>query len=146
MVKSMVDSWVFWALLSALFAALTAIFGKVGVTGVDPDYATLLRVVVIAVFAGVLVYARGVAQPLTSLSPRTLIFLGLSGLATGVSWLCYYRALSLGQAAQVAPIDKLSIVLVAILGVTFLGEHLSPRNWLGVAFVAGGAVLIGWKA
>ena len=145
MARSMFDSWLFWALLAALFASLTAIFGKVGVTGVDPDYATLLRVIVIAAFAGVLVLVRGVAQPLTELSPRTLVFLALSGLATGISWLCYYRALSLGQAAQVAPIDKLSIVLVAITGVAFLGEHLSLRNWLGVLLVVVGAVLIGMK-
>ena len=145
MARSMFDSWLFWALLAAVFAALTAIFGKVGVTGVDPDYATLLRVVVIAAFAGVLVLVRGVAQPLTDLSPRTLVFLALSGLATGISWLCYYRALSLGQAAQVAPIDKLSIVLVAILGVAFLGEHLSLRNWLGVLLVVVGAVLVSLK-
>lgn len=146
MARTLLDSWLFWALLAALFASLTAIFGKVGVTGVDPDFATLLRVVVILAFAGVLVAVRGAAQPLTSLAPRTLIFLGLSGLATGVSWLCYYRALSLGQAAQVAPIDKLSVVLVAIIGAAFLGEHLSPRGWLGVVMVAGGAVLIGMKA
>lgn len=145
MARSMFDSWLFWALLAAVFAALTAIFGKVGVTGVDPDYATLLRVIVIAAFAGVLVLVRGVAQPLTELSPRTLVFLALSGLATGISWLCYYRALSLGQAAQVAPIDKLSIVLVAILGVAFLGEHLSLRNWLGVLLVVVGAVLVSLK-
>jgi transporter family protein len=143
--RTLLDSWLFWALLSAGFASLTAIFGKVGVTGVDPDFATLLRVVVIAAFAGVLVMVRGVAQPLSSLAPRTLVFLGLSGLATGVSWLCYYRALSLGQAGQVAPVDKLSIVLVAIMGVAFLGESLSPRNWLGVALVVGGAVLVGMK-
>lgn len=144
-VKPMLDSWLFWALLAALFAALTAIFGKVGVAGVDPDYATLLRVVVIAAFAGVLVLVRGVAQPLSELSAQTLVFLGLSGLATGISWLCYYRALSLGQAAQVAPIDKLSIVLVAVLGVAFLGESLSLRNWLGILLVVAGAVLVGLK-
>jgi transporter family protein len=143
--RTLLDSWLFWALLSAGFASLTAIFGKVGVTGVDPDFATLLRVVVIAAFAAVLVTVRGAAQPLSSLAPRTLVFLGLSGLATGVSWLCYYRALSLGQAAQVAPIDKLSIVLVALMGAAFLGESLSPRNWLGVALVVGGAVLVGMK-
>ncbi|MBI1361484.1 MAG: EamA family transporter [Alphaproteobacteria bacterium] len=145
MARTLLESWLFWALLAALFASLTAIFGKVGVTGVDPDFATLLRVTVILAFAGVLVVVRGVAQPLSSLAPRTLIFLGLSGLATGVSWLCYYRALSLGQAAQVAPIDKLSVVLVAIIGAAFLGEHLSLRGWLGVVMVAGGAVLIGMK-
>jgi transporter family protein len=141
----MFESWIFWALLAALFAALTAIFGKIGVSGVDPDYATLLRVVVIAVFAGAIVLVRGVAQPLSALAPRTLIFLGLSGLATGISWLCYYRALSLGQASQVATIDKLSIVLVAVMGVTFLGEVLNARNWLGIVLVMIGAALVAIK-
>jgi transporter family protein len=142
---ALLESWLFWALLSAGFASLTAIFGKVGVAGVDPDYATFLRTIVILAFAGALVWARGAAQPLAALSMRTLVFLALSGLATGVSWLCYYRALSLGQAAQVAPIDKLSVVLVALMGAAFLGENLSLRNWLGVAMVAGGAVLVGMK-
>jgi transporter family protein len=143
--RALFESWLFWALLSAGFASLTAIFGKVGVAGVDPDYATFLRTIVILAFAGALVWARGAAQPLAALSMRTLVFLALSGLATGVSWLCYYRALSLGQAAQVAPIDKLSVVLVALMGAAFLGENLSLRNWLGVAMVAGGAVLVGMK-
>ena len=141
----MLDSWIFWALLSAVFAAMTAILGKVGVSGVDPDFATLIRVVVILAFAIVLVSARGVAQPLTDLPSRTVMFLVLSGLATGASWLCYYRALSLGQAAQVAPVDKLSIVMVAVLGVAFLGEALSFRNWLGIAMIGGGAVLASLK-
>ena len=141
----MFDSWVFWALLSAVFAAMTAILGKVGVSGVDPDFATLIRVVVILGVAIVLVTARGVAQPLNALPSNTLVFLGLSGLATGASWLCYYRALSLGQAAQVAPVDKLSIVVVAVLGVAFLGEALSFRNWLGIAMIGGGAVLASLK-
>ena len=141
----MMDSWVFWALLSAVFAAMTAILGKVGVSGVDPDFATLIRVVVILGVATVLVTARGVAQPLNQLPSNTLVFLGLSGLATGASWLCYYRALSLGQAAQVAPVDKLSIVMVAVLGVAFLGEALSFRNWLGIAMIGGGAVLASLK-
>ena len=143
--KTMFDSWVFWALLSAVFAAMTAILGKVGVSGVDPDFATLIRVVVILGVAIVLVTARGVAQPLNALPSNTLVFLGLSGLATGASWLCYYRALSLGQAAQVAPVDKLSIVMVAVLGVAFLGEALSFRNWLGIAMIGGGAVLASLK-
>lgn len=139
------DSWVFWALLSAVFAAITAILGKVGVSGVDPDFATLIRVVVILGVAIVLVTTRGVAQPLSQLPSNTLVFLGLSGLATGASWLCYYRALSLGQAAQVAPVDKLSIVMVAVLGVAFLGEALSLKNWLGIAMIGGGAVLASLK-
>jgi transporter family protein len=141
----MIDNWIFWALGSAAFASLTAIFGKIGVTGVDPDYATFLRTIVILAFAGALVMARGVAQPLGAMSPRTLTFLGLSGLATGASWLCYYRALSLGQASQVAPVDKLSVVLVAIIGVAALGEHLSLKNWLGVGMVGGGAILVALK-
>jgi transporter family protein len=141
----MMDSWVFWALLSAVFAAITAILGKVGVSGVDPDFATLIRVVVILGVAIVLVTTRGVAQPLSQLPSNTLVFLGLSGLATGASWLCYYRALSLGQAAQVAPVDKLSIVMVAVLGVAFLGEALSLKNWLGIAMIGGGAVLASLK-
>lgn len=141
----MFDSWIVWALLSAAFAALTAILGKVGVTGVDPDFATLIRVVVILVFAAVLVMARGAAQPLNTLPSNTLLFLVLSGLATGASWLCYYRALSLGQAAQVAPVDKLSIVMVAVLGVAFLGEALSFRNWVGIAMIGGGAMLASLK-
>lgn len=141
----MVDSWIFWALLSAVFAAMTAILGKVGVSGVDPDFATLIRVVVILGVAVILVAARGVAQPLSQLPQNTLVFLGLSGLATGASWLCYYRALSLGQAAQVAPVDKLSVVMVAVLGVAFLGEALSFRNWVGIAMIGGGAVLASLK-
>lgn len=141
----MLDSWVFWALLSAVFAAMTAILGKVGVSGVDPDFATLIRVVVILGVAIVLVTERGVTQPLSQLPSNTLVFLGLSGLATGASWLCYYRALSLGQAAQVAPVDKLSIVMVAVLGVAFLGEALSLKTWLGIAMIGGGAVLASLK-
>lgn len=141
----MMDSWVFWALLSAVLAAMTAILGKVGVNGVDPDFATLIRVVVILGVATVLVTVRGVAQPLNQLPSNTLVFLGLSGLATGASWLCYYRALSLGQAAQVAPVDKLSIVMVAVLGVAFLGEALSFKNWLGIAMIGSGAVLASLK-
>lgn len=143
--KAMLESWVFWALLSAVFASMTAVFGKVGVAGVDPDFATLIRVVVILGFVAILVLARGVAQPLSELSSRTLVFLALSGLATGLSWLCYYRALSLGQAAQVAPVDKLSIVMVAVIGVAFLGEALSFRNWVGIFMVGGGAVLASLK-
>ena len=145
MSRGMIDNWIFWALGSAAFASLTAIFGKIGVTGVDPDYATFLRTIVILAFAGALVMARGVAQPLGAMSARTLTFLGLSGIATGASWLCYYRALSLGQASQVAPVDKLSVVLVAIIGVAALGEHLTVKNWVGVAMVGGGAILVALK-
>jgi transporter family protein len=140
--RSIFTSWQAWALASALFAALTAIFGKIGVDRINPDFATLLRTGVILMFAACLVTATGAAQPLATITTRTWIFLVASGLATGASWLCYYRALKIGQAAQVAPIDKLSVVLVAILGASFLGERLSLANWLGVAMIAGGGMLV----
>lgn len=137
--------WQAWALLSAAFAALTAIFGKVGVEAINSDFATLIRTaVILAVTAGI-VAATGAWQPLSSVASRSWIFLTLSALATGASWLCYYRALKLGPAAQVAPIDKLSIVLVAIFATLFLGEKLTGKNWLGVALIAVGAVLVATK-
>jgi bacterial/archaeal transporter family protein len=134
--------WQGWALLSAVFAALTAVFGKVGVEGVNSDFATLIRTVVILVVLAAILAATRQFQPLGAIAPRTYLFLGLSGLATGASWICYYRALQLGDAARVAPIDKLSIVLVAVFGVAFLGEQLTPRHWAGVALIAGGALLV----
>jgi transporter family protein len=134
--------WRVWACLSAVFAALTAIFGKMGVEGVNSDFATFIRTLVILAVLVAMLAALGEFQPLHSISPRTYLFLALSGLATGGSWLCYYRALKLGAAAQVAPMDKLSVVLVAVFGVAFLGERLSVRSWLGVAMIAGGAVLL----
>jgi transporter family protein len=139
------SSWQFWALLSAGFAALTAIFAKVGVENVNSDFATLIRTAVILLVIAAIVMATGQGQPLGSISARTYIFLALSGLATGASWLCYFRALKLGQAAQVAPIDKLSVVLVAVFGVIFLGERLSAANWLGVVLIAAGAVLVAYR-
>ncbi len=135
-------SWQFWALLSAIFAALTAIFAKVGVANISSDFATLIRTIVIVAFAGLIVAATGQFQRPGEISGRTWLFLILSGLATGASWLCYFRALKLGQAAQVAPLDKLSVVLVAVFGAIFLGEKLSGMNWLGVALIALGAVLV----
>jgi bacterial/archaeal transporter family protein len=138
--------WLIWALASAAFAALTAVFGKLGVEGVGSDLATLIRTVVIVGVLLVIVAVTGQFQPPGSISARTYVFLALSGLATGGSWLCYYRALKLGPAAQVAPIDKLSVVLVAVFATVFLGERLSGRNWLGVAMIAGGAVLVAAKA
>ncbi|MBB3948959.1 EamA family transporter [Aureimonas jatrophae] len=137
--------WLGWALLSASFAALTAIFGKLGVAGVPSDYATFLRTAVILVFAGSIVAATGQWRSPGSLPGRTLLFLLLSGLATGASWLCYYRALQIGQAAQVAPVDKLSVVLVAVFGVLFLSERLSAANWAGILLIAAGAVLVAWR-
>lgn len=138
----MVSSWQFWALASATFAALTAVFAKLGVANINSDYATLIRTIVILAFAALIVAATGQFQRPSEISGRTWLFLILSGLATGASWLCYFRALQIGQAAQVAPIDKLSVVLVAIFGATFLGEKLSVWNWLGVALIAIGATLV----
>ncbi|WP_112662803.1 EamA family transporter [Microvirga flavescens] len=139
-------SWQFWALLSAAFAALTAIFAKVGVEQINSDFATLIRTAIIFLVLGAILTASGQWQSLGSISGRTYVFLTLSGLATGASWLCYFRALKLGDAARVAPIDKLSVVLVAVFGVIFLGERLSAPNWLGVALIATGAVLVAYRA
>lgn len=138
----MPDSWIIWALLSAAFAALTAIFAKVGVENINSDLATFIRTIVILIVLGGILLVRGLFQPLTSISGRTYLFLALSGMATGASWVCYFRALQLGDAARVAPVDKLSVVLVAIFGVSFLGEHLAFHNWLGVMLVAAGVVMI----
>jgi transporter family protein len=138
-------SWQFWAVLSASFAALTAIFAKVGVEGVGADFATFIRTIVILLALGAILLATRQWQALGSIAGRSYLFLVLSGLATGGSWLCYFRALKLGDAARVAPIDKLSVVLVAIFGVVFLGERLSGANWLGVGLIAAGAVLVAWR-
>lgn len=138
-------SWRFWALLSAAFAALTAILAKIGVTGVGSDVATFLRTVVILGVTAATLVASGQARDIAAVSGRSALFLVLSGLATGASWLCYFRALSLGDAARVAPLDKLSVVLVAILGATLLGESLSTLNWIGVVLIAAGAVLVAYR-
>jgi transporter family protein len=135
-------AWTFWAVLSAVFAALTAIFAKVGVAAINPDFATFIRTIVILVVLAVIVTATGQFQPPSAIPGRTWLFLLLSGLATGASWICYFRALKLGDAARVAPIDKLSVVLVAVFGVVFLGEHLAASMWLGVGLIAVGALLV----
>lgn len=139
---NLTSSWLFWAFLSACFAALTAIFAKVGVENVNSDLATLIRTVVILVTLTLILAVMGELKRPDAVSARTWIFLILSGLATGGSWICYFRALKIGQAAQVAPIDKLSVVLVAIFGVVFLGEKLSATGWLGVALIGAGAILV----
>ena len=136
------DSWQIWALLSAMFAALTAIFAKVGIENVNSDYATFVRTVVILLAAGGIVLATGQWMDPATISGRTWLFLILSGLATGLSWLCYFRALKLGQAAQVAPVDKLSVVFVIVLAWIFLGEPLTWKVLVGGAFVAAGAVIL----
>jgi len=139
------ESWQFWALLAAVFAALTAIFAKIGVENVGSDYATFIRTAIILVVLGAILAATGQLRTPGDLSGRTWLFLTLSGLATGASWICYFRALKLGQASQVAPVDKLSVVLVAVFGVIFLGEKLSTANWLGVGLIACGAVLVAMR-
>ena len=140
--KTLTASWPFWALLSAAFAALTAIFGKVGVENINSDFATLIRTAVILAVIALIVAASSAWQPLDSVSRRTFFFLVLSALATGASWLCYYRALKLGPASGVAPIDKLSVLLVALFAAAFLGERLEARNWIGIAMIAIGAILV----
>jgi len=142
---SWTSSWLIWALLSAAFAALTAIFAKVGVENINSDLATFIRTIVVIVALGLLLAATGKFQSSGPISTKTLLFLILSGLGTGLSWLCYFRALKLGEAAKVAPIDKLSVVLVALFGVVFLGERLSAPNWLGIALIAVGAILVAYR-
>ena len=138
-------SWLLWALLSAVFAALTAIFAKIGVENINSDLATLIRTVVVLISLAMILFATGQFSQTGPISNRTWLFLVLSGLGTGASWLCYFRALKLGPASMVAPIDKLSVVLVALFGVVFLGERPSLNGWLGIALIAAGAVLIAVK-
>lgn len=143
--RDLQQTWQFWAVLSAVFAALTAIFAKVGVAGVNSDLATLIRTTVILLVLAAMVSVLGEWQPLGDISRRTYLFLLLSGLATGGSWLCYFRALKIGDAARVAPIDKLSVVLVAVFSVIFLGERLTLPNWLGVILIGTGAILVAYR-
>jgi transporter family protein len=143
--KTVLASWQIWALLSAVFAAITAIFAKVGVQDVSSNCAVFVRTIVVILFLAGTLAVTGQFPALSSITGRSLVFLFLSGLATGISWLCYFRALKLGQVSQVAPIDKLSLFLVAIMGVAFLGEKLSVRNWLGAVLMAIGAILVAFK-
>ena len=140
--REFTSAWIFWALLSAAFAALTAIFAKVGVEGMNSDFATLVRTIVIfVVLAAILAATGGWVDPAT-VSRRSWVFLVLSGLATGASWICYFRALKIGDAARVAPVDKLSVVFVAVFGALLLGEQMSLLGWSGVALIAAGAVMV----
>ena len=139
------SNWFFWAVASAVFAALTAIFAKIGIAGVDSDLATWIRtVVILAVLTG-FVFATGKWSDPTTLSLKTWAFLVLSGLATGASWVCYFRALKIGDASQVAPVDKFSLVLVAVFAFAFLGERPAPREWFGIALVAAGVLVLALK-
>jgi transporter family protein len=145
MINSGLMSWQSWAFLSAVFAALTAIFAKVGVSDINSDMATLIRTVIILCVLALIVLATGQWQELSGITSRTWLFLTLSALATGASWVCYFRALKIGDAARVAPVDKLSIVLVAVFGVLILGERLSAANWLGVGLCTAGIVLVAMR-
>jgi transporter family protein len=131
--------------MSAVFAAMTAIFAKIGIQGVDSDLATLVRTAIIMVVLSAFVWFAGKWSNPFSLAPRTWLFLGLSGLATGASWVCYFRALQIGEASKVAPVDKLSLVLVAVFAFVFLGERPALREWLGIAMVAGGVLVLAIK-
>jgi transporter family protein len=138
--------WISWALLSAVFAALTAIFAKVGVDRIDSDLATLVRTAVVLLLLGPFVLVTGKWSSPFALPPRALGFLVLSAVATGASWVCYFRALQAGPVAQVASLDKLSVVLVALFAVVFLSERPSPLGWLGILLVGTGAVVIAFAA
>lgn len=134
--------WFAFALGSAVFAALTAILAKVGIEGVDSNLATAIRTLVVLVMAWAIVLVTGVQGGLASISAKSWIFLVLSGLATGASWLCYYRALQLGQASLVVPIDKLSLVITLVLAVALLREQLTARGVVGAVLVTVGAIVM----
>jgi bacterial/archaeal transporter family protein len=137
--------WFYWAALSAVFAALTAVFAKIGIQGVDSDLATLVRTAIVVVVLGCFVGLTGKWSNPMAMSPRTWLFLALSGLATGASWVCYFRALQMGDASKVAPVDKFSLVLVAVFAFVFLGERPSLREWSGIAMVAAGVLVLAIK-
>jgi transporter family protein len=139
------SSWQIWAVLSAVFAALTAIFAKVGVEGINSDLATLIRTAIVLVTLSLILFTTGQFTNPGPIPAKSWLFLVLSALGTGASWLCYFRALKLGPATLVAPIDKLSVVLVALFGVVFLGERPSIQGWVGITLIASGAVLIAFK-
>ena len=135
-------NWFTWALLSAFFAALTAILAKVGVSSIDSNVATAIRTSVVVVFTWLIVAAAKRPGQWSSFNSRTLVFLVLSGLATGLSWICYFHALKIGEASRVAPIDKLSVILVILAGTVFLGERLTWGKAVGGLLIAAGAICI----
>ena len=138
-------SWFIWAILSAIFASLTAIFAKVGIQDVDSDFATLVRTAIIIIVLAGFVWLTGKWTNPFQLSKKTWLFLTLSSLATGASWVCYFRALKIGEASKVAPVDKLSLVLVAIFAFAFLGERPALNEWIGIVMVAGGVIVLALK-
>lgn len=137
--------WFYWAILSAVFAAMTAIFAKIGLEGVNSDFATLIRTFVILLVLTGFVFCAGKWSDPFALNPKTWLFLTLSGLATGASWVCYFRALQIGEASKVAPVDKFSVVLVALFAVIFLSERPSLRDWLGILMVTAGVVILSFR-
>lgn len=137
--------WFVWAVLSALFAGITAILAKIGVAGVNSNLATAIRTTVVLIFTWGIACATTDTASLFALPRRTWLFLTLSGLATGLSWLCYFRALQLGEASRVAPVDKLSVVFAIALAAIVLREHLTWHQWVGGALVVAGAVILAWK-
>ncbi len=143
--RSLLQYWQFWAAFSAIFAALTAIFAKVGVENINSDFATFVRTIVILIVLSIILFFTNQFQTLKNVSAKSLTFLILSGIATGGSWICYFRALKIGEASRVAPIDKLSVVLVAIFGVIFLSEKLSAFHWFGILLIGAGAVILAIK-
>ncbi len=139
-------SWIHWSLLSAFFAGLTAILAKVGVTGVDSNLATAIRTTVILGFAWAIAFAVAKPSAMAGFSGRTWLFLSLSGVATGLSWLCYFRALQLGDASRVAPVDKLSVIFVILLAAVFLKEKMTVQHLIGGMLIVSGAVVLAWKS
>ena len=137
--------WWLYALLSALFAALTAVLAKVGIKGVDSNLATAVRTAVVLVLAWGIVYVRGGLADLHTLTRTNLVFLGLSGLATGLSWIFYFKALQMGTVSQVAPVDKLSVALAIGLSVVFLGERLTWQTGAGAGLIVAGTLVLIWK-
>ncbi|HKB37945.1 MAG TPA: EamA family transporter [Gemmataceae bacterium] len=133
--------WLHWALLSAVFAGLTAVLAKAGIKGVDSDLATAIRTTVVLLLAWPIAFLRS-SQPLSALPGRAWLFLVLSGLATGASWLCYFRALALGDASRVAPIDKLSVVVAMVLAAVFLHEQITWRHWIGGGLIVAGTLVV----
>lgn len=138
-------SWVIWALLSAVFAGATAVLAKVGVAGINSNLATAIRTVVILVFSWAIAFNSTSLSTLGTISRRTWFFLIASGIATGLSWLCYFRALQLGEASRVAPVDKLSVVFAIVLAALFLRERLTWQHWLGGTLIVTGALILAWK-
>jgi transporter family protein len=138
-------NWFQWALLSAFFAGVTAVLAKVGVTGIDSNLATAVRTSVVLIFAWGIAVATANPAAMIGFSKRTWLFLALSGIGTGLSWLCYFRALQLGEASRVAPVDKLSVVFAIALAALFLSERLTWQHWLGAGLILSGALVISWR-